>query len=42
MNKSIEWNCKYCNNEFELPNIDTVTNERHCPNCYSMKIVKNF
>ncbi len=40
MIKSIEWNCKYCNLEFDLPNIDTITNERHCPNCYSIKIEK--
>jgi hypothetical protein len=36
--RSMEWNCKYCNLEFVLPNIDIVTNERHCPNCYSIKI----
>jgi len=40
MSESIEWNCKYCNLEFELPTIDTITNERHCPNCYSIKIKK--
>ena len=40
MSKSIEWNCRYCNLEFNLPNIDTITNERHCPNCYSIKIEK--
>ncbi len=42
MIKSMEWNCKYCNLEFKLPNIDTNTNERHCPNCYSIKIVKGI
>ena len=40
MNKTREWSCKYCNLEFGLPNIDLVTNEKHCPNCYSIKIVK--
>ena len=40
MKKLIEWTCKFCNLEFESPNSDTVTNERHCPNCYSIKIVK--
>jgi hypothetical protein len=40
MNKIREWSCKFCNLEFGLPNIDVVTNERHCPNCYSIKIVK--
>ena len=40
MNKSIEWNYRYCNLEFDLPNIDAITNERHCLNCYSIKIEK--
>jgi predicted Zn-ribbon and HTH transcriptional regulator len=41
MIESNEWNCKNCNLEFDSPNIDIATKERHCPNCYSIKIKKN-
>jgi len=42
MIKLMEWNCKNCNKYFDLPNIDIATNERHCPNCYSIKIKKTI